>query len=80
MKREKRRKLVVAFITGYLDAMQAYAERATEKSDAYRMDNSPKVIRCLFREAWVERREWRWDDYLNPSLRGFRPDDELQPL
>ena len=41
MKRKKRRKLVRAFIAGYLDAMQAYAERATEKNDAYRMDNSP---------------------------------------
>ncbi|WP_299822553.1 DUF2252 family protein [uncultured Jannaschia sp.] len=80
MKRKKRRKLVVAFITGYLDAMQAYAERATEKNDAYRMDNSPEVIRRLFREAWEERREWLWDDYLKPSGRGFRPDDELQPL
>ena len=80
MKRKKRRKLVAAFVMGYLNAMQAYAERATEKNDAYRKDNSPKVIRRLFKEAWEERRAWLWDDYLKPSGRGFRPDDELQPL
>ena len=38
------------------------------------------MIRRLFKEAWEERREWLWDDYLKPSGRGFRPDDELQPL
>ena len=80
MKRKKRRKVVAAFLTGYFEAMQAYAERATEKNNAYRMDNSPEVIRRLFEEAWEERRHWLWDDYLKPSGRGFRPDDELQPL
>ncbi len=80
MKRKKRRKIVVKFVKGYLDAMLDYAERATEKNDHYRMDNAPKVIRRLFEEAWEERREWLWDDYLKPSGRGFRANDELQPL
>jgi uncharacterized protein (DUF2252 family) len=80
MKRKKRRKLVAKFVTGYLDAMQRYAERATERNDDYRMDNSPKVIRRLFEEAWEDRRDWLWEDYLKPSGRGFRPDGELQPL
>lgn len=80
MKRKKRRKLVARFVTGYLDAMQRYAERATERNDDYRMDNSPKVIRRLFEEAWEERQNWLWDDYLKRSGHGFRPDDELQPL
>ena len=78
--RKKRRKIVKAFIKGYLRAMANYAEHATEKNDAWRMDNSPKVIRRLFDEAWEERREWLWDDYLKPNGRGFRADDELQPL
>ena len=80
MNRKRRRKIVVKFVKGYLDAMQDYAERATEKNDSYRMDNSPKVIRRLFEAAWEERREWLWDDYLKPSGRGFRADDELQPI
>lgn len=80
MKRKKRRKIVVKFVKGYLAAMQGYAERATEKDNHYRMDNSPKVIRRLFKEAWEERRDWLWDDYLKPSGRGFRANDELQPI
>ncbi len=80
LKRKKRRKIVAAFLGGYLDAMQDYAEHATEKNDDYRIDNSPKVIRRLFKEAWEERRDWLWDDYLKASGRGFRANDELQPL
>jgi uncharacterized protein (DUF2252 family) len=80
MKRKQRRKIVEKFVAGYLDAMQGYAERATEKNDDYRMDNSPKVIRRLFEEAWEERRDWLWDDYLERSGRGFRASDELQPV
>lgn len=79
-KRSKRRRIIEHFVGGYLDKMTEYAERATEKDDTYRMDNSPKVIRRLFEEAWEERRDWLWDDYLKPSGRGFRSDDELQPL
>ncbi len=80
MKRDKRRKIVAKFVKGYLEAMQGYAERATEKNDAYRMDNSPKVIRRLFEESWEDRKEWLWDDYLKASGKGFRASDELQPI
>ncbi|MFZ5962475.1 DUF2252 domain-containing protein [Thalassococcus sp. BH17M4-6] len=80
MKRKKRRKVVKSFIKGYLHAMKRYANHATEKNDQYRMDNSPKVIKRLFEEAWEERQDWLWDDYLKPSGRGFRADDELQPI
>ncbi len=78
--RKQRRKIVRAFVKGYLDAMQAYADHETEKADAFRMDNSPKVIQRLFDEAWQDREEWLWNDYLKPSGKGFRADDELQPL
>lgn len=44
------------------------------------MDNSPKVIRTLFKEAWEERKSWLWDDYLEPSGLGFKPTEELQPV
>ena len=78
--RKKRRKIVKKFVKGYLEAMEGYADRATEKNDSYRMDNSPKVIQRLFEEAWEERHEWLWDDYLKASGRGFRASDELQPI
>ncbi|MDY8110134.1 DUF2252 family protein [Fulvimarina sp. 2208YS6-2-32] len=80
LKRKKRRKIVKEFVKGYLDAMEAYSEHATEKNDSYRMDNSPKVIQRLFEEAWEERKDWLWDDYLKASGQGFRPSDELQPI
>ncbi len=78
--RGQRAKVVRAFVNGYLDAIEGYASHETEKSDAFRMDNSPKVIRRLFEEAWEEREDWLWDDYLKPSGKGFRADDELQPI
>lgn len=80
LKRKKRRKIVARFVDGYFEAMAGYAKGATETNDDYRRDNSPKVIRRLFEEAWEERREWLWKDYLNPSGRGFRSSEELQPM
>ncbi|MEX6505314.1 DUF2252 domain-containing protein [Jiella sp. M17.18] len=80
LNRKKRRKIVKKFVTGYLEAMAGYAEHATEKNESYRMDNSPAVIQRLFEEAWEERRDWLWEDYLTASGRGFRASDELQPL
>ena len=79
-KKKQRRRIVKHFVKGYLRAMKSYARHATEKNDAYRMDNSPKIIRRLFEDAWEERHDWLWDDYLKPSGKGFRPDGELQPL
>ncbi|WP_414831740.1 DUF2252 domain-containing protein [Afifella sp. YEN Y35] len=78
--RKKRRKVVKKFVKGYLKAMEAYAEHATEKNDDYRMDNSPKVIRRLFKGAWEDRHDWLWADYLKSSGRGFKASDELQPI
>ncbi|WP_082630943.1 DUF2252 domain-containing protein [Roseovarius atlanticus] len=80
LKPKKARKIVCRFVRGYAEAMQDYANKSTERNDAYRIDNSPKVIRRLFEEAWEERRDWLWSDYLTENGRGFRSDDELQPL
>ena len=78
--KKQRKRVVKHFVKGYLHAMKSYARHATEKNDAYRMDNSPKIIRRLFKDSWEDRQEWLWDDYLKPSGKGFRADDELQPL
>ncbi len=77
---KQRRKIVKAFVTGYLHAMKRFARHSTEKSEGYRLDNSPKIVQRLFAEAWEERKEWLWNDYLKASGEGFRSDDELQPL
>ena len=80
MKPKKRCKVVEAFVAGYLAAMRGFAEKATEKNNDYRMDNSPKVIRQLFEASWKERHDWLWSDYLSPTGRGFRANEELQPI
>lgn len=80
LKPKKRRKIVTRFLEGYLDAMQGYADRSTEGNEHYRMDNSPQVVRRLFREAWEDRSDWLRKHYLEPSGRGFRANDELQPI
>ena len=80
MKRKDRRKVVRSFFEGYLDAIEGFAEMQDEKRDAFRMDNSPKVIRRLFADAWEERETWLWGDYLTANGRGFRADDELEPI
>ncbi|MFN3211387.1 MAG: DUF2252 family protein, partial [Roseovarius sp.] len=79
-KPKKARKIVCKFVRGYAEAMQRYANSSTERNNAYRIDNSPKVIRKLFEEAWQDRQTWLWADYLQPNGRGFRPGTELQPL
>lgn len=80
LKRKKRRKVVRKFVMGYLKAMRAYAENATERDEEWRRDNSPEVIKRLFEEAEEKRKSWLWDDYLKGNGRGFRSDEELQPL
>ncbi|UWQ22383.1 DUF2252 domain-containing protein [Jannaschia sp. W003] len=80
LKRKRRRKIVRKFVQGYRKAMKAYAVDATERNEAWRRDNSPEVIVRLFEQADERRRSWLWDDYLRENGRGFRSDDQLQPL
>ena len=80
LSRKQRRKIIRHFVNGYLDAMTDFAENETEKKDAFQRNNSPKVIKRLFDEAWEERKDWLWSDYLEPTGRGFRADDELEPV
>jgi uncharacterized protein (DUF2252 family) len=80
LNRKHRRRIVRAFVKGYLEAMEDFARNGHEKRNAFNMTNSPKVIRRLFEEAWEERKDWLWDDYLDPSGLRFRADDELEPI
>ncbi|RVT82211.1 DUF2252 domain-containing protein [Rhodobacteraceae bacterium CCMM004] len=80
LKRKKRRKVIKRFVAGYLDAMRQYAQDASERTAQFRFDNSPKVIRRLFEEAWEERESWLWSDFFDAKGRGFRNDEELVPV
>ena len=80
LKRKTRAKIIKKFAKGYLRAMADFAEHATEKNNAIRRDNAPKVIRRLFKEACETRSDWLEDDYLSDNKRGFRANEELQPI
>ena len=78
---DERAEVVRGFVRGYLTAMEKYASGEHEKRDTFQQHNSPEVIQRLFEEAWEEREEWLWDEYLDPNGRGFRADaEELEPV
>nr|WP_298379497.1 DUF2252 family protein [uncultured Halomonas sp.] len=77
---KRQRKIVKRFLAGYMSNMRRLAESSTEKAEEYRIDNSPKVIRRLFKQAHQSREEWLWDDYLDESGKGFRSSKKLTPI
>ena len=79
-KKKHREKIVRKFVEGYRDGMEFYARHDKEASQQMRPDNSPKVIRRMFKKARNSRKEWLWDRYLNETGRGFRANDELTPI
>ncbi|MHA6344189.1 DUF2252 domain-containing protein [Roseivivax sp. CAU 1761] len=78
--RKKQRKIARKFLKGYAEGMAYYARHNTESSEQMRPDNSPKVIRKLFEEAYETRAEWLRDRYLDETGRGFRANEELTPI
>ncbi len=77
---KNRRRIVKHFIKGYHAAMCRFAEGESEKRDAFRIDNSPKIIRRLFDDAETPRATWLRDKYLDETGRGFRSSEELTPI
>ena len=74
------RAIVRSFVKGYVKGMAYYAKHATETFEQFRMDNSPKIIRRLFREAMKGRKKWLWDRYLKENGLGFRANEEFTPV
>lgn len=74
------RRIAGKFLRGYLDAMRRYADGAAERDDAFRIDNSPKLIRKLIEAADRNRADWLKDDYHDESGRGFRSSEDLEPV
>lgn len=75
-----RRKIVRSFVRGYAEAMEDYAQSEHERNEPYMRHNAPDILVELFDDAWEEREEWLWDDYLKSNGRGFRSNDELEPV
>lgn len=78
--KNRQRKIVARFIRGYVDAIRQFADDQTEMDHEMRIDNSPKLIRKLLKNALESREQWLADDYHNESKRGFRSDAELVPI
>ncbi len=78
--RKKQRKIAKKFLEGYYHAMKRFAEFSSERHEEFRIDNSPKVIKRLFKQAHEEREDWLWDDYLKPNGLGFKSSKKLSPV
>ncbi|QWC84195.1 DUF2252 family protein [Nocardioidaceae bacterium] len=79
--RKHQRRIAAAFVSGYVEAMQEYADDAIEQQGQLRQDNAPKVIRKLIESAVEEpQADWLARKYHDEHRRGFRADDEHVPV
>ena len=79
-KPKNRRRIVRSFVRGYIEQIRTYATRNTEGEEQTRIDNAPKMIAKLIKNALESRAKWLADDYLNEYGTGFRNTDELVPI
>lgn len=78
--RDDGRRIVRAFLSGYVDAMARFAASGTEKDTQVRQDNAPKLVRTLIEDALEPRQEWLERKYTDEQKTGFRADDEHVPV
>ncbi len=72
------RKVVKAFVKGYLEALEGYAHDDREKWHEFRTDNSPNMIKKLLTSAST-RREKFLDALIDLERERFVPSDEIVP-
>jgi uncharacterized protein (DUF2252 family) len=78
LKKKKRKKVVKAFVDGYLDGLESFARDDREKRHQYRLDNSPEIIHDLLEEA-LESRESFLEDKIDLEKGRFLAGDEIVP-
>lgn len=78
LKKKKRRKIVKNFFDGYWEGLINFARDDREKWHEFRIDNSPKMIRKLLKNARTERKEFL-EDLIDLSKEQFVPSDEIVP-
>ena len=77
--KKARRAAAGAFVWGYLDGMDEFADHGREADLQVRMDNSPAMIRDLIAGAMEDpRTEWLAET-LDEPRRGFRTSDRIVP-
>lgn len=78
LSRKKARKVVRAFVKGYLKALKAYAHDDREKWHEFRIDNSPEMIKALLVDART-RREKFLNDLIDMEKERFVSSEEIVP-
>ncbi|HMB89343.1 MAG TPA: DUF2252 family protein [Rhodothermales bacterium] len=77
-KKKKRRKVVRAWVRGYVDGLIEFVQDDREKWHQWRLDNSPDMIRDLLESA-METRKAFLKDKINLDKEEFIPSDEILP-
>ena len=78
LSKKRRRKVVRAFVRGYLAGLEEMAKDDREKWHEYRIDNSPPLIRDLLKGA-LESRKTFLKDKVDSEKGRFRPTEEIVP-
>ena len=76
--KKKRKKIVRAFVEGYLDGLREFAKDDREKFFQYRMDNSPKLIKKLLEDS-LESRKSFLKEKIHLKKKKFRVTEEVVP-
>ncbi len=77
-KKKWRRKIVRAFVEGYLESLRSFARDDRERWHEYRIDNSPKMIRKLLEGALSKRADFL-DGKVEIEEERFLSTDEIVP-
>lgn len=77
-RKKDRRRIVHAFVRGYLDAMHAYAHDDRSSTFQFRHDNSPPMIRSLLQGAMTSRAGFL-AKLVDPATTRFRPSKKRVP-
>lgn len=78
LSKKKARKVVRAFVKGYLQALEAYAHDDREKWHEFRIDNSPEMIKELLLSARTEREAFL-DELIDLEKERFVSSEEIVP-
>ncbi|WP_336921617.1 DUF2252 domain-containing protein [Aquipuribacter sp. SD81] len=76
--RDTCRRVVRAFVDGYLGGLRAFAEDDRSSTFQFRLDNSPKVVRRMIEEAVDERADFL-AKYVDLQTSSFRPSRKRVP-
>ena len=77
-KKKHAKKVVKAWVRGYIDGLREFMQDDREKWHQFRIDNSPDMIRELLEEA-IESRPSFLEDKIDFETRRFLPTDEILP-